>query len=397
MNNIHKAPTNTLLQPKVAYSSTENRQHLTGYQVPQQGIPINGSGVLHTTQQYDPRTIPQVQYNELKHQGHGPQTSVNYSVSQNPAKNEDTDNETDTETVSEADTEDLEEYDVYEILNDISLAFNHLKDLREQYRKALPQLKELDEEEMDQFLYKYAELKIDVIDEQDGLEGKKVQTGSGLDDDDEGDTDEEAVDDDEEYEGDTDEEAVDEEEETVEEEDDEAGEKIKENCNGCLKERFFDFIFEAEEFMNSDSHKKRQHYEKIFRDDITEAIEKDESNKPEDVDEMIEDVEHLRNKFDKDGNICFKYCSKRKINSISDMADALLDKKVGGDLKKINPTKFNYIKELLKPYIKSIRKLRDPTVDIHEKRKVLQNPDLGEGLLESVESVVTPLLKKKRT
>ena len=138
MNNIHKAPTNTLLQPKVAYSSTENRQHLTGYQVPQQGIPINGSGVLHTTQQYDPRTIPQVQYNELKHQGHGPQTSVNYSVSQNPVKNEDTDNETDTETVSEADTEDLEEYDVYEILNDISLAFNHLKDLREQYRKALP-------------------------------------------------------------------------------------------------------------------------------------------------------------------------------------------------------------------------------------------------------------------
>ena len=35
---------------------------------------------------------------------------------------------------------------------------------------------------MDLFLYKYAELKIDVIDEQDGLEGRKVQTGSGLDD-----------------------------------------------------------------------------------------------------------------------------------------------------------------------------------------------------------------------
>ena len=396
MNNIHKAPTNTLLQPKVAYSSTENRQHLTGYQVPQQGIPINGSGVLHTTQQYDPRTIPQVQYNELKHQGHGPQTSVNYSVSQNPVKNED--NETDTETVSEADTEDQEEHDVYEILNDISLAFNHLKDLREQYRKALPQLKELDEEEMDQFLYKYAELKIDVIDEQDGLEGKKVQTGSGIDEEYEGDTDEEAVDEDEEYEGDTDEEAVDEEDDqdAVEDEDDEAGEKVKENCNACLKERFFDFIFEAEEFMNSDSHKKRQHYEKIFRDDITEAIEKDEINKPEDVDEMIEDVEHLRNKFDKDGNICFKYCSKRKINSISDMADVLLDNEFGDDLKKSNPRKFNYIKELLKPYRKSIRKLRDPSVDIHEKRKVLENPDLGEGLLDTVESVVTPLLKKKR-
>ena len=75
---------------------------------------------------------------------------------------------------------------------------------------------------------------------------------------------------------------------------------------------------------------------KIFREDITEAIEKDESNKPEDVDEMIEDVEHLRNKFDKDGNICFKYCCKRKINSISNMADALLDNELGDDLKKSN-------------------------------------------------------------
>ena len=56
-NKHYKAPTNTLLQPKVAYSSTENRQHLTGYQIPKQGIPINGSGVLRTTQQYDPRVI----------------------------------------------------------------------------------------------------------------------------------------------------------------------------------------------------------------------------------------------------------------------------------------------------------------------------------------------------
>ena len=78
------------------------------------------------------------------------------------------------------------------------------------------------------------------------------------------------------------------------------------------------------------------------------------------------------------------------------MADALLDNELGDYLKKSNPTKFRYIKELLKPYRKSIRKLRDPNVDMHEKRKVLQKPDVGEGLLESVESVVTPLLKKRR-
>ena len=167
MKKHYKAPT-SMTQPTTDYSSAvENRQHLTGYQ--------NGSGVLRTTQQYDPRAKPQIQNNEVKHKGKGPQTSVSYSVSQKPVTYEDM--ETDTETVSEADTEDLEEYNVYEILNDISLTFNHLKVLRDQYRKALPQLKELDEEEMDEFLYKYAELKIDVIDEQDGLEGRKAQTG----------------------------------------------------------------------------------------------------------------------------------------------------------------------------------------------------------------------------
>merc|ERR1712115_481309 len=210
----------------------------------------------------------------------------------------------------------------------------------------------------------------------------------------EGDTDEEAVDDDDEEPIDDDEdgeEAMDEEENGNDVVD---GEKVM--CKGCSKERFFDFIFEAEEFMTPDSHKKRLHYEKIFREDIKEAIEKDESNKAENVDEMIEDVEHLRNECDEDGNICFKYCSKRKINSISDMVDALLDNKMGDDLKKSNPRKFKYIKELLKPYRNSIRKLRDPAVDIHEKRKVMQKPMVGEGLFYSVESVVTPMLKKKR-
>ena len=78
------------------------------------------------------------------------------------------------------------------------------------------------------------------------------------------------------------------------------------------------------------------------------------------------------------------------------MVEVLLNKELGHYLKKINPSKFRYIQALLQPYRKSLRKLSDPNVDIHEKRKVLQNPDLGEGVLESVESVVTPLLKKKR-
>ena len=62
------APTSAT-QPTIDYSSAaENRQHLTGYQV-RQGLPVNGSGVLHTPLQHDPTAKPQMQYNEVKHQG----------------------------------------------------------------------------------------------------------------------------------------------------------------------------------------------------------------------------------------------------------------------------------------------------------------------------------------
>ena len=136
-------------------------------------------------------------------------------------------------------------------------------------------------------------------------------------------------DNDEEYGGDTDEEAMDEEDDEEVVEDDEHSEKVKDMCKGCLKERSFDFIFEAKEFMTPDSHKKRLHYKKMFRDDITEAIEKDATNKPEDIDEMLEDVECLHNEFDEKGNICFKYCSKRKWTISRILTDVLLDKELG--------------------------------------------------------------------
>ena len=66
----HNAPTNTHLQPEVVHSSTEIPQHVTGYREPMKGSWI-------TTQQFDPSSIPQIQYNEKNHQGYGPQTSTN--------------------------------------------------------------------------------------------------------------------------------------------------------------------------------------------------------------------------------------------------------------------------------------------------------------------------------
>ena len=71
-NKHYKAPTNTLLQPEVAYSSTELPQV-------RQGLPLqSGLGVSTTTQQFNPRTRPQIQYNELNHPVYGPQHPTGY-------------------------------------------------------------------------------------------------------------------------------------------------------------------------------------------------------------------------------------------------------------------------------------------------------------------------------
>ena len=242
-----------------------------------------------------------MQYNKVKQQELAAPTSKQYSISQNVETKVETDDEMDTDDESEVD----HEIDIFEILSEISLSFDRLKELKEQYLKALPQLRELEGDEINNFSCKYAELKVDVIDENEGLENVKIQFGKGVDDeseddeseddeefaeeddevgeedDSEGDTDEEAVDEDNDKGGDTNEEAVDE---------DNVDEKVKKGaeCKGCRKEGFFDFIFDAEKFMDSDFKEKVLEWEKVFRKDITDAIDKDEFNNPEDKDEIIE-------------------------------------------------------------------------------------------------------------
>ena len=215
---------------------------------------------------------PHIQYNKVKQQELEAPTSKQYSMSKNVETRDETDDEMDTDYESDHDTDnesEIDKLDIYEILSDISLSFDRLKELKEQYLKALPQLKDLEGDEINNFSCKYAELKVDVIDENDGLENASIQFGKGVDveseddesedgeefaeeddevgeeDDSEGDTDEEAVDEDIEEDDDTNEEVVDEENEV---------EKVKKTaeCKGCRKEGFFDFVFDAEKFMDSD-------------------------------------------------------------------------------------------------------------------------------------------------
>ena len=50
--------------------------------------------------------------------------------------------------------------------------------------------------------------------------------------------------------------------------------------------------------------------------------------------------------------------------------------------------------QLLRPYSKSVRKIGDPSVSIHEKRKTLQKAQVGEGVLKSVTDLIYPAINK---
>ena len=63
-------------------------------------------------------------------------------------------------------------------------------------------------------------------------------------------------------------------------------------------------------------------------------------------------------------------------------------------LKQFNPTEYRSSQKKLGSYKKLISKLGNPKVTIHEKRKTLQKAEVGEGLLDIVETLIIPAITK---
>ena len=317
--------------------------------------------------------------------------------------------DTDDEDEDDTDEDDKEEQDVFDILVDIAQTFNYLKDLRKQYRDLLPQLTEMKKQELDSFLEVYSHVKTNIIEEQDGLEGTvyKKQHGKGLTES-EGETDEETDNEDSgndadtEADNETDEETVDSEEEETEENDDddvEADMDVKFDTiheDEQNKEPFFNFVFEAEHFLDPKSKEKLEEY--LIRDKknrkLEDGCDQDETNNPKNVYEVIEDIEEVFDKWNEKEEECFKQCSKRKIQSVSNVAYTWMDATSLNKMKKLNPSKYKFLKKMLSPHTKSLEKLVNPQVSIHEKRKTLQKSQVGDGLLQTATHLMLPLLRQ---
>ena len=61
-------------------------------------------------------------------------------------------------------------------------------------------------------------------------------------------------------------------------------------------------------------------------------------------------------------------------------------------MKKLNPSKYRFLKNMLAPHKKSLKKLVDANVSIHEKRKTLQKAQVGDGILQTASHLMLPLL-----
>ena len=293
----------------------------------------------------------------------------------------------DMDTDDEDDTDEEDEEDqlpaVFDVLLDISKTFHYLKELRKQYRDLLPQLKEMKHDDMGCFLQVYSHVKTNIIEEQDGLEGTvfKRQHGKGVTES-EGETDEETDNEDDsgndadtEDDSDTEEETVDsEEEEETEEDDDESDDDMDVKFDAIQddeqnKEPFFNFVFEAEHFLDAKSKETLEEYLARDKKDrkLDDGCDQDETDHPENAQEVVEDIDEVITMWNEKEEDCFKQCSKRKIQSVCNMAHNWMDATSLHKMKKFNPSKYRFLKNMLSPHKNSLEKLANANVSIHEK------------------------------
>ena len=294
-----------------------------------------------------------------------------------------------------------EEREFWVIADDLRDALHYITDLREEFRKALPQLKRLEGKEMKTAVKTYAWLEAAVQNEQNGLEDTSENEFEDIDaktdSDSDSDGDEEEEEDMEEgYEADTASDADTEEEEECDAEavgDSEEEEKDEEE-DTTNNEQFWDFVYEARLFIDDkillEKHMKRARFGARYLNEI----EIDKTDNPKDIKEIIEDVANVYKKFKTDGDDCFKTCSKRKIYSLCNISHCLLESDAAQKLEDYNPSQYKRIVKMMGPHLKSLKKLTDSTVSTHEKRKTIQKSQVGEGILKTAFKLVFPALSR---
>ena len=175
----------------------------------------------------------------------------------------------------------------------------------------------------------------------------------------------------------------------TEEGDDES--ETHEECEGCEKEQFFDFVFEAEKFLDSETEleMKKSYIANIRIFNKVHASDDDDLYFTDKVVDFTKDLIGCCKNFAKEGSTFYKHCSKRKTIVLTHVANWLFDRNMTDYFRKnTNPKTMKSIKQLIRPHEKDVKKIANHKVCMHEKRKVLQKAKLGEALTATHENIV---------
>ena len=103
----------------------------------------------------------------------------------------------------------------------------------------------------------------------------------------------------------------------------------------------------------------------------------DDEDIPMDINEIIKNALDLMKDFNKHGEECFETCSNAQIHIVGGLIGYFNDPETIVKIRNYNPHKYDLIRKLTERYNKSLRKIGNRDVTLHEKRKTLQKSNLG--------------------
>jgi hypothetical protein len=300
-----------------------------------------------------------------------------------------------------------------EDVTDIEDLFIEIRDLLEsqqnlkiKFRNALHQVKDLDRRWLKHTLKVYAGLEVFVKEEVFGI--KKDEEEEETDEEGDSDTDGDENEVEEEVSNGDDEGSVEEESEEVEVGDGDAegsGDEEREEEDDVVLEPFWNFVFTARNAVDDDIVDIMDEYyskgvNRVLKERENEEMEMDgdlwgepePEDQPQNIGKRVKDVLDITDAFEHSGPCCFETCSQRKIGSIGRMTEYILNNKE--TLQTHNPRIYEKVYKMLLPIKRSVKKIGDRKVTSHRKRKILQDPQVGRGLLTFLEKLALPTLLK---
>merc|ERR1712055_77348 len=245
----------------------------------------------------------------------------------------------DTEEDTDIDVDNNNKFHLIHIINDTRSIFEYCIKLRKEYRNALKQFNNLNEEDTRTVIKSYAKLEFIVKDDQFGIENDNNNNNNESDDD------------------------------------------------------FWDFVYEFRDKVEEDS-KMLNNYVEVEKEIILSKKDIEEDVPPAELNDIVENVINVKKNLYEHGEECFETCSHAQIHSISEFVNSFLDSDARNKIRNFNPNKYDVIRDLMNPYIKSVEKIGNSDISIYEKGKTLQKTHVGETVINLITNVILPYLKQ---